>query len=143
METPRLQAFVGSDRNLLAEMAMKGKIQVVPEILFSRRQHPDCSVYRFMNDEKGWITWFNPKANPEQLSTLRSVRELFRSLKRCELSEHDREACREVLNQYMQQGMDFKRRPIAALLQQELEQEKARQAQAQTPPQSSPDSDSP
>lgn len=44
LRTPRIGNYLSSDRVLLAELALLGRIQIVPERLFLSREHPRRSV---------------------------------------------------------------------------------------------------
>ena len=44
-QTHLLASYHGSDRALLAELALRGRIWETPDILWSSREHPDRSVY--------------------------------------------------------------------------------------------------
>jgi len=57
-QTPLIGNYVGSDRVLLGELAIHGKFAEVPEILFSRRRHDDCSVALHEREER--VAWFDP-----------------------------------------------------------------------------------
>jgi hypothetical protein len=43
-DTPLHGSYFGSDRNLLAELCLHGKLYEVPEYLFFRRDHPAAST---------------------------------------------------------------------------------------------------
>ncbi len=45
--TALLPSLVGADRIVLAELALRGRFAIVPEILFSNRDHPGRAVRRF------------------------------------------------------------------------------------------------
>ena len=58
--TPLIAPYVGSDRVLLAELALHGRVFEIPEELFSRRDHPGSSVRSFP-DVRRRVVWFDPK----------------------------------------------------------------------------------
>ncbi|HZW05053.1 MAG TPA: glycosyltransferase family 2 protein, partial [Anaerolineaceae bacterium] len=58
-KTPLIAKYVGSDRVLLAELALHGRLFEVPEYLFFRRDHPDTSGRRFTMYRR--LAWFDPK----------------------------------------------------------------------------------
>jgi glycosyltransferase involved in cell wall biosynthesis len=57
-KTPLIGPYVGSDRVLLAELGLRGKLHEVPEYLFHRRDHPQASgrMYQVYNR----LAWFDP-----------------------------------------------------------------------------------
>ncbi|MEE4330065.1 MAG: glycosyltransferase, partial [Wenzhouxiangella sp.] len=50
MQTIRHGDWVGADRNLLAELALHGRIRLLPEVLFKRRVHEQASIHRFTDE---------------------------------------------------------------------------------------------
>lgn len=58
-KTPAIAPFVGSDRSLLAELALAGKLANVPEELFMWRDHKNRSV---KIDRKTRAAWFDANA---------------------------------------------------------------------------------
>jgi glycosyltransferase involved in cell wall biosynthesis len=65
-QTPAIAPFVGSDRPLLAELALHGRLEYVPEELFLWREHPNRSVRLQRRDR---LAWFDTSAR-SILSTL-------------------------------------------------------------------------
>lgn len=60
-QTPMIAPFVGSDRSLLAEIALHGRFETVPEELFRWRDHPARSVRL---DRRQRISWFHADVRP-------------------------------------------------------------------------------
>lgn len=58
--TARIGPFVGSDRPLLAELALHGRLEYVPEALFLWRDHPGRSV-KLLN-RRARLAWFDARA---------------------------------------------------------------------------------
>ncbi len=56
--TPLIAKFVGSDRTLLAEIGLRGKLCEVPAYLFHRRDHPQASTRLFPKYNR--LIWFDP-----------------------------------------------------------------------------------
>lgn len=71
-QTPAIAPFVGSDRSLLAELALHGRLEYVPEELFLWRDHPTRSV-RLNRRQR--LTWFN--ANARTVLSALLVRQLL------------------------------------------------------------------
>jgi glycosyltransferase involved in cell wall biosynthesis len=57
--TPLIAPYVSSDRVLLAELGLHGRIFEIPEDLFFRRDHPGSSL-RSYPDPRDRIVWFDP-----------------------------------------------------------------------------------
>jgi glycosyltransferase involved in cell wall biosynthesis len=75
--TAAIAPFVGSDRPLLAELALYGRLEYVPEELFLWRDHPDRSVK--LLDRRARLAWFDAEANGIWAS--RYARQLFANQK--------------------------------------------------------------
>ncbi len=56
--TPLIGAYVASDRVLLAELALHGRLVEVPETLFHRRHHPEVSSA--LSEQDARLEWFDP-----------------------------------------------------------------------------------
>ncbi|MEM7005956.1 MAG: glycosyltransferase family A protein [Pseudomonadota bacterium] len=59
-QTPAIAPFVGSDRPLLAELALHGRLESVPEDLFLWRNHQKRSVQ--LKNRQVRLSWFNANA---------------------------------------------------------------------------------
>lgn len=59
-KTPAIAPFVGSDRPLLAELALHGRLEYVPEELFLWRDHNNRSVKKLQRRER--LMWFDANA---------------------------------------------------------------------------------
>jgi hypothetical protein len=57
-KTPLISKFVGSDRVLLAELGLRGRLCEIPEYLFHRRDHPQTSGRMFNMYKR--LSWFDP-----------------------------------------------------------------------------------
>jgi glycosyltransferase involved in cell wall biosynthesis len=101
LRTVRHGDWVGADRNLLAELALYGRVRLVPEVLFKRRAHAQASIHRF-TDEHERLAWFDP-AHRGRLSfpTWRRLQEYARAIQRAPLSSADRVACLRVLGRWL------------------------------------------
>ncbi len=102
--TPLIGAWLGSDRNLLAELALIGKLRLLEETLYQRRDHPDASI-RKHTGERERLTWFDPRPAPDALTpTIKRVREYEASIHRVALSERDRACCLGKLAAWCREG---------------------------------------
>lgn len=57
--SPLIAGYIGSDRNLLAELALRGRFYRIPELLFYSRMHDDRSIK--IENKISLRRWFNPK----------------------------------------------------------------------------------
>ncbi len=89
VRTPRIANYVGSDRNLLAELALHGRIVHVPEVQFLSRDHHERSVRAIEKSKRG--SWFDTThPTPEKFQLLRVLGELVLTLFRVPLSANQR-----------------------------------------------------
>lgn len=80
-QTPLIGNYVGSDRVLLGELALHGKFAEVPEFLFSRRRHEDCSCALHEREER--VAWFDPsKEGTVTYPNWRILKECMASIQR-------------------------------------------------------------
>src|SRR5690606_30470276 len=85
-----LARYVGSDRGLLAELALAGPWRRVDDILFYRREHPATSSNSFRR-ELDRIRWFDPEASGSvRFPNWRRLAELARVIHRRQLPAPDR-----------------------------------------------------
>ena len=95
-KTKLIGGYLGSDRNLLAELSLHGKLFEIPEFLFSRRDHLDASVRKYSIRER--IAWFDTrKKNCTIFPSWRILYEYFRSITRVSLIFSDRIKCLRYL----------------------------------------------
>ena len=119
LRTPMIAPFVGSDRSLLAELTLHGKIAIVEQDLFLRRDHPDASMRRFA-DERDRLAWFDPtRTHARSTPTWHRFVSYARAIERAPLDEHELERCRGVLSKWLK-GTDHMGRPVLSQLDQEL-----------------------
>ena len=118
-QTPLFGSYIGSDRNLLAELSLRGKISLVPEQLYYRRDHPDASVRRFP-EERDRLAWFDTRmAGRTSYPTGCRLREYFRSIQSAPLCPDERLSCLFQLLPWLV-GQDHSRRRNAILWSREL-----------------------
>lgn len=99
--TVRHGDWVGADRNLLAELALHGRIRLLPEALFRRRAHAEASIHKF-EDERERLAWFDP-AQRGRLSfpTWRRLVEYRSAIARAPLERLERLACYRQLMRWL------------------------------------------
>lgn len=88
--------FVGSDRNLLAELALHGPFSEVPDYLFLRRDHPGTSTRQFPS-ARDRLVWFSNGGRRGRFPTLKRALGYWQSIARAPLGPGDRMICLGVL----------------------------------------------
>jgi glycosyltransferase involved in cell wall biosynthesis len=92
-KTPLIGNYIGSDRNLVAELALMGRFYEIPEQLYFQRFHPrSFSVSK--RDNNSQLAWFDPRT-AEQVICPGWVRfhEHVMSVRRVPLSQSDQLLC--------------------------------------------------
>ncbi len=93
--TPLIAKYVGSDRVLLAEMGLRGRLFELPEYLFHRRDHPQASG-RMFNEYKR-IKWYDPaNQNPINLVNWKVGWEYLKTVTRVSLPWPEKRKCYRV-----------------------------------------------
>ncbi|MDB5103904.1 MAG: glycosyl transferase, family 2 [Fibrobacteres bacterium] len=91
--------FVGSDRNLLAELALYGPFHEIPGFLFLRRDHPGTSTRQFPS-AKDRRVWFNANHSGGNYPTLTRAIGYWKSIARVPLGPKDRLICLVILGKW-------------------------------------------
>jgi len=100
-KTGLLGNYISSDRILLGDIALRGKVAEIPEILFNSRFHAGCSVRAF-SEYRDLIIWFDPtKRGKLQMQRWILLRELLRVINRVPLSLPQRTASSLLLVPWM------------------------------------------
>ncbi|HKP97263.1 MAG TPA: glycosyltransferase family 2 protein [Fibrobacteria bacterium] len=92
--------YVGTDRNLLAELSLHGPFHEIPEFLFLRRDHPGTSTRQYPS-AKERLVWFGAHGTGGQHPTLRRGLEYWHSIARAPLGPGDRLACVGILGKWV------------------------------------------
>jgi glycosyltransferase involved in cell wall biosynthesis len=109
--TPLIGAYVGSDRVLLAELSLHGKLHEVPEQLFWRRSHDENSVC--LDERSDRLAWFDPRlAGRISLPHWRILREYLAALERAPLGASERWRCTRQLLSHIRVRSAFLRRDL-------------------------------
>ena len=98
-KTPLIASYIGSDRVLLAELALHGRFHQIPETLFIARSHPQQSVLALpLHRRKHWFdtTQRDGRAFPHW----RYWQEYYHALRRTPLSAPEKYACYRQLARY-------------------------------------------
>lgn len=91
-DTPLIASFVGSDRALLAELSLKGRIHRVPEQLFLSRDHRDRSLRAIkLRDRAAW--WDPAIVGKPVYPWWRLLAELVKMIRRSPLGRGERSCC--------------------------------------------------
>lgn len=93
LRTIRHGDWVGADRNLLAELSLYGKIGLLPEFLFQRREHDEASIHKY-EDESERLAWFDPAlAGTVSYPTWRRLQEYLKAVNRSPLATTEKIDC--------------------------------------------------
>lgn len=94
LKTSRHGDWVGADRNLLAELCLHGKLVLLPQYLFQRREHPLASIHRY-NSEAERLAWFAAPGSALAGShpTWRRLREYILAIGRSPLARAQKLSC--------------------------------------------------
>lgn len=91
LKTGLIGNYVGSDRTLLAELGLLGRIYEIPEHLFYRRDHNGASIALNKYER---LKWFDPKkARQFHLPTWKMGLEYFKLVNRVPLPLNERLTC--------------------------------------------------
>jgi glycosyltransferase involved in cell wall biosynthesis len=100
-KTPLILSYTDSDRTLLAELGLHGKLFEVPDVLFFHRLHPAMSTQQFT----GWTertAWFDPlKAGRRVFPHWRQLLEYVKAIMRVSLGPVDRFLCLGLMAQWI------------------------------------------
>lgn len=116
--TGLIGAYVASDRVLLAELALHGRLAEVDEVHFFRRMHPDASSA--LDERSDRLAWFDPDLRGKlTLPNWRVLREYVKAIDRASLGARDRWACRRQLLSHMRarrRALDYDLRQAVKLI---------------------------
>lgn len=113
-ETPIIGDYIGSDRNLLAELSLLGRIFEIPEYLFFGRVHPQSYSYRFhyenlsFSDYRDRFLWWteNDKDFEIIFPHLKNCLEYYRSIRRVSMKWSEQVLClTEFVKWFIVEGM--------------------------------------
>lgn len=98
-QTPLIVSYVGSDRVLLAELGLRGRLYEIPEYLFHRRDHPQTSGRAF--DMYKRLAWFDPKHKRKiNLVYWRMGTEYLKAIQRVPLPRAEKKACYQAVSRW-------------------------------------------
>jgi glycosyltransferase involved in cell wall biosynthesis len=106
-KTRLLGKYSSADRVLLAEMALLGKAQRIPEYLIFNRLHPK-QHYKVYTTRQARGEWWNPKLkNKITFPHWRLMWEFFKSVKRSSVKGADRRQCYFILIIWIKKHMGY------------------------------------
>ncbi|NLG96520.1 MAG: glycosyltransferase [Chloroflexi bacterium] len=116
-QTPLIGKYVGSDRVLLAELGLRGRLYEIPEYLFHRRDHPQASGRMFKMYKR--LAWFDPaKEKNLNLVYWKIGSEYLRSVHRVDLPWKERLECyRAVIRWFIMRRRSLVEDMKAAVIQ--------------------------
>ena len=83
--TALIDNYQRSDTNFITEFTLYGKYHEIPEYLFSRRMHPDCSTWD-PNDDERLRNFWDPSKKKLILQVWRQTYEYFKAVYRAPIS---------------------------------------------------------
>lgn len=92
--TQLIGRYIGSDRNLLAEISLIGRMYEIPDYLFFRREHSQAYTnkdHHSYQEKLGW--WIETSAHAWILPYWRNCLEYFKSVRRIPLRWSERQLC--------------------------------------------------
>ena len=90
--------YAGSDRAMLAHLALLGRFVLIPEPLFLHRQHPNRSIRSARNREDR-MNWWDPSgADRLVIPHVMLTRDYLRAIRSTPLTRTDRLRCLQVLS---------------------------------------------
>ena len=98
-KTARVQAFVSSDINLIAELTLYGKFFEIQKHLFNCRRHEKCSSWD-MSDSETLRRFYNPSKNRLFLQSWRAAYEFYKAVIRAPISFKDKKTISYFLLKY-------------------------------------------
>ena len=91
--TAQLGTYPGSDRPLLGELALHGRLLEIPEELFLHREHANRAVHAH-RDDHAMLAWWDPKRTGQiSLPMWRRLAAYLRAISRAPITPRDRILC--------------------------------------------------
>ena len=108
-KTPLHGDYIDADRNLLAEIALMGRVYEIPEHLFLRRDHPQAYTSTYysksvaIRDYRCQLIWWTGEKRRRLvvLPSWKNCLEYFRSINRVSLSNTERIRCYRVIGNWL------------------------------------------
>lgn len=99
-------SYIGSDRNLLAEISLINRFYEIPEILFFRRTHPEAATEKGFTSYKEKLDWWTKQRKQAiYLPKLINFLEYFKSVRQIPLSWFERQRCYlQIIKWLMREG---------------------------------------
>jgi glycosyltransferase involved in cell wall biosynthesis len=104
--TSLLASYADSDRVLLAELGLEGRMLELPEPLFKRREHRNRSVWQFRSRQTR-NAWFDPStAGRPAFPYTKQFMAYMDAIGRARISRLDRVQCRRVMARWLVHNAD-------------------------------------
>jgi glycosyltransferase involved in cell wall biosynthesis len=104
--TRLFQSYIGSDRNLLAEISLTGRFYEIPNLLFFRREHGQAYTnknYKNHHEQLAW--WTKTNLNKLVFPYWRRYIEYFNSVRRMHLKWIEKQMCyAQIIKCLMKEG---------------------------------------
>jgi len=111
-ETPLIASYIGSDRNLLVDLALRGRFHRVPKPLFFSRDHADRSL-RAMNFYDRGLWWDPALAGKKIFPWWRILVEYVKSLRRAPIGFHEKVECAAAFPIWLRHNWRFLLRDLS------------------------------
>jgi glycosyltransferase involved in cell wall biosynthesis len=109
-KTPLHLAYAGSDKTLLAELALAGPFTYVREPLFIHRDHPARFVQKALKDRDETLAWYGANGSAKQVwSRWRFYHDLFSIVSRRVADRRERLRCYGHLLRWLTIDRNFRR----------------------------------
>jgi glycosyltransferase involved in cell wall biosynthesis len=104
--TRLFESYIGSDRNLLAEISLAGRICETPDVLFFRREHSQSYTNKKHNGYEEQLAWWTRnKVRGVFFPYWRRYLEYFKSVRRLPLTWSERQLCyAQIFTMLVKQG---------------------------------------
>lgn len=100
-QTHMIGAFSSSDRILVGEMALYGRFQMVPEVLFLKRDHPQAHWVQYSTRQQRMAWYDTSRQNDRTFPHWRLLQEHLVSIGNAPLSPSDRLMCYATLGPWV------------------------------------------
>ncbi|MCW4003158.1 MAG: glycosyltransferase [Candidatus Bathyarchaeota archaeon] len=93
-QTNLLGSYISADRNLLAELRLRGSFNIIPKILFFRREHPQAYTnksHKSLQEKQN--CWLEDKGSKIVFPYMKVFTEYFKSVKRSPMKWSEKQTC--------------------------------------------------
>jgi len=126
LRSGRIRPFGGSDKALIVELALHGRLTPVAPVIY-RRQHPESSVVANPDDDSR-RTWFDPSLKGPATPTLSLLRAMLGATRNAPLNRRQRAAVTAEIGRWS--GRGHRPRVLAGELRRRVKWQSARRVAA-------------